>query len=190
MKTALWIVGEPGVGKSSLARALLGDLSKYSLHDKPKWTINQGTGPLIVAAGHYKGEKFDGADTVPYNGVKDALKYWKEYLYEAELTILDGDRFSYKDTIEFFQRFTERTACILLVGDEQEIRKRRESRSQQDETWVRGRRTKALNFSFLFPDRRVIVAVNEEQTFREAKEFLEGEPLKESVTAKQASLGI
>ena len=36
---------------------------------------------------------FDGADTVPYNGVRPALDWWAATT-KPELTILDGDRFS------------------------------------------------------------------------------------------------
>jgi GTPase SAR1 family protein len=107
----LWVVGPPGAGKTSLVRALMDHLdpgqTRY-LVDKPKWTVAPG---LFAAAGHYTGSTFDGADTVPYNGVAAALSSWADGSAfgtpcgpTPPLTILDGDRFSHETAARFFDR--------------------------------------------------------------------------------------
>jgi hypothetical protein len=197
MKTVLWIVGEPAVGKTTLASSFLreGQGLIGRLIPKPKWTVNGTT----VAAGHYSGEPFDGADTIPYNGAKEALDYWfKNLLRSAQLTIFDGDRLSNQPTIENIKTVQEfcrnigglRMACILLIGDEKEIADRRTARSDQDEVWVRGRRTKAMNFAMKFPDRVVIetVRLTEREVFAEAKTFLEHLPCHLPTTAVQTGM--
>lgn len=149
MSTVLWLVGEPGAGKTTLAREFLEP--EHKLNPKPKWTV----GPTVVHAGHYTGAKFDGADTVPYNGANDALGFWREMLAKnAMLTVLDGDRFSNATALEFFKSyiFRPRLVCVHLSLPDGVGGARRLARgSEQNETWVKGRVTKARNFFQGFP---------------------------------------
>jgi hypothetical protein len=152
MSAVLWLVGEPGAGKTTLARQIIEVPSKMTA--KPKWTI----GSKVVAAGHYTGGKFDGADTVPYNGAKEALAFWREMLaHKAELTLLDGDRFSNATAVEFFKSYVgpggrPRLLCVLLKPSAELAAERRKLRgSDQNETWLKGRVTKANNFYEGFP---------------------------------------
>jgi hypothetical protein len=137
------------VGKTTVARALLGFDGKLpplnlSLVPKPKWTI---CGPL-VAAGHYTGDTFDGADTVPYNGALAALEFWsKELLPTAHLTLFDGDRFSNKNSFDFVKAKADKTHIFHLGADASSLAARRAARgSNQNPTWLAGRETKAINF--------------------------------------------
>lgn len=148
-RTVLWVVGEPGAGKTTLARMLLEPGSR--INPKPKWTI----GETVVAAGHYTGGKFDGADTVPYNGASEALTFWREVLSRnAALTLLDGDRFSNATAVEFFRSYVlkPRLFCLLVKPAPGLSAQRRQERgSEQNETWIKGRVTKANNFYDGFP---------------------------------------
>jgi len=56
MSSAVFVIGPPGVGKTTAIRPMLDEGS--TLIDKPKWTV----GPHVVAPGHYTGKTFDGAD--------------------------------------------------------------------------------------------------------------------------------
>jgi hypothetical protein len=91
MALVLFILGSPGVGKTSLARRLLWSGGREpTLLYRPKWTFTD----TVCAAGHYKGELFDGADTIPYNGSKEVLEWWSYQFIHWPLTIFDGDRMS------------------------------------------------------------------------------------------------
>lgn len=140
----LFFVGAPGVGKTTLVRKYI-EPDSISIA-KPKWTVGQ----CHVAAGHFTGGTFDGADTVPYNGVKDALAFWEQRLYEHALTIFDGDRFSHAGALDFFQERKVRVGCIHLSAPDAVLQDRREARgSKQNPTWMKGRVSKAANFAKL-----------------------------------------
>lgn len=162
VRVVLWIVGAPGLGKTTIARSLLtGRAAKsVSFYEKPKWSIQKGG--KVVAAGHYTGQAFDGADTLSYSGGQEALDFWwKKLAKKAELTILDGDRLSNAKTVTFFREIYEggevrsmKLRCVHLVADEDVARNRRELRAEglgvpyQNETWVKGRVTKSRNFYY------------------------------------------
>lgn len=151
MRTVAFFVGAPGAGKTTLVREILGERLKQtsgaSLEyiEKPKWTLVPG----ICAAGHYKGEVFDGADRVPYNGVAEALTYWQNHLSDRQLTIFDGDRFSYMKVVDHFANVAVK--CVMLRASNALLDERRAQRgSNQNETWMKGRITKAEKFFAAF----------------------------------------
>ncbi len=142
--TVLFIVGPPGAGKTTLVRRLLDPGSQ--LIAAPKWTV----GPRVCAAGHYSGGTFDGADTVPYNGVQLALAYWESCLAAVPLTILDGDRFSHAGVTSWFAGRAS-LACLHLTTDDAVLGERRALRgSSQSPAWMKGRSTKAARFADSF----------------------------------------
>jgi hypothetical protein len=152
MSSALFVLGAPGVGKTSAIRPMLDEDSGRIA--RPKWTV----GAHVVAPGHYTGKTFDGADSVPYNGVQDCLDYWEaNFMGAKRLTVIDGDRFSYAKVRDYFTERTDRTVAVLLHAPPGELARRRAIREHttgrvQNERWARGRETKAVRFFETFPE--------------------------------------
>ena len=180
MITVLFVLGSPGAGKTTLVRGLFGGshrniAERLSYIEKPKWTHM----PHMAAAGHYKGGTFDGADTVPYNGVQVALDYWEKHFITRELTVLDGDRFSYEKVKDWFLPRADRVCAVLLDANEESLTRRREERgSKQNPTWLKGRATKSQRFFGTFADRKRIDAnVTAAFVTEQVQDFLKGRVL-------------
>ena len=111
---------------------------------RPKWSFTD----TVCAAGHYKGELFDGADTIPYNGAKEVLEWWSRAFLTWPLTVFDGDRMSTKGTLEFLDRFNVQRYAILLQASPLDLIARRLERgSKQNPAWIKGRETKSERFA-------------------------------------------
>lgn len=148
--TVLFVVGPPGAGKTTICRKIL-DLAdptgiERSLVLKPKWTV----APNLLMAGHYSGQPFDGADTVPYNGVRPALDWWAATT-KPELTILDGDRFSNGPAKAWLEAQPIRLLCAHVAPPADTLAAWRAAReaavgAAQNHAWRLGRETKASRF--------------------------------------------
>jgi len=156
---AIFVVGEPGTGKTSAVRLLLEH--ENAMNKSPKWTMG-GRGK-VAAAGHYTGTKFDGADTVPYNGVEAALAFWGSALSRYERTFFDGDRFSNQKVVSWLASQGAELRCVLLHGSEIAASRRAARGSKQNPAWVKGRVTKSRRFYELseFEGKRLEIEISE-----------------------------
>ena len=149
-RTAAFIVGAPGVGKTTALAALL-DPFGTQLVPSPKWTLCSP----VAMVGHYTGASHDGGDTVPYNGAQAALDFWRDYLLtDPSLVafVFDGDRFSTANVLSFVMEHAEKNdvdvCCVYLDASQEALDERRAARgSTQDPAWMKGRGTKAARFA-------------------------------------------
>lgn len=153
MNTVLWVVGEPGVGKTSLVREMvqLAAPRRIYRHPKPKWDVQEGG---LALAGHYDGGKFDGADTMPISNIWPAVEYWNQHLIRCKLTVFDGDKFSNPKILEAIRQDAPAhdLRCLHLWDSPEAVLARRTARgTSQNPTWVAGRKTKAVRFATHFP---------------------------------------
>ncbi len=159
MHTAVFVVGPPGVGKTSAVREILGGNYKNYTHPdtaKVKWCLQEG-GPWVFA-GHYGVGTFDGADTVPNDGWIPCMEHWEREILpdpQYKYTLFDGDRFSHANCQKFLEDRGVRVLCVHLTAPDEVMDARRKERgSDQNPTWLKGRVSKARNFAdrFLPPE--------------------------------------
>lgn len=157
--TAVFVVGPPGVGKTSAVREVLGENYRNFTHpetSKVKWCLQEG-GPWVFA-GHYGVGTFDGGDTVPNDGWLHCMEHWEKEILpdpQYQYTLFDGDRFSHANCQKFLENRGVRVLCVhLTASDEVMAARRKERESDQNPTWLKGRISKARNFAerFLPPE--------------------------------------
>lgn len=151
MKHALYIIGEPGVGKTTLMSALrAGQL--WQPHDVPFTHQHSGLGvaandPLAVELGGPR-EGFGGTDVLGMAVQPQAVAFLSGSC-APQLLLAEGDRLG---NGKWFASVTEAGYHLYvyhLHGPRVAARRRAERGSDQDPTWLKGRRTKVESLSLL-----------------------------------------
>tara|TARA_R100000329_G_scaffold151333_1_gene147041 strand:+ start:1890 stop:2519 length:630 start_codon:yes stop_codon:yes gene_type:complete len=185
MSLIIYVVGPPASGKTTLVRQFL-YMKSNILINSPKITLSAMKQSLIkddkptkfpiCAAGHYSGNKFDGADTIPISQIHKTIKYMvKNDFWDAEYTFLDGDKLASMKLRHFFSLFE--TVCIYLdISMETHIERAAKRKSKQNLTWVKGRFTKARRFYETFPENKRLRLnadkMTTEEMFKASEDFL------------------
>jgi GTPase SAR1 family protein len=143
-KYAIYIVGSPGVGKSTLMKSLIANLT-FSEKVSLEGTFYGHEFDNGVYLGLFRDE-YPGTDGLVLTCAPDAEKYVSST--EAPILIGEGSKFTYA---RFFQSMTvNRTLIIIkLIASRQELEARRKQRnSNQNPSWLKATDTrifKALN---------------------------------------------
>ncbi len=147
----VFIVGAPGVGKTTLIESLIDSFAVYEI-EKPKWTIT----PPWALVGHYQKQTFGGGDTLGYTQGADAVRFMLDDLASQKnikVAILDGDRMSTRNVLQQVREAGLKPQCWHLIANDQALTERCNKRgSNQNPTWAKGRQTKAANFAALFTE--------------------------------------
>ncbi len=147
MKHMTYIIGEPGVGKSTLVRelteAFTGEPGYATVHEDPFGHIHYANGVTELGL---RRDAFSGTDAlgmavqpeaVRFIGTKDA----------GQMLLAEGDRLANDKFWTQLERNGWSVHVYLLWGPAIAEHRRLQRGSHQDPTWVTGRRTKALRLA-------------------------------------------
>ena len=147
----LYVIGEPGVGKSTVVARLTRHCG-YAVHHVPfvVWMHYTST---VMQLGNSRAQ-FSGTDALGMAAQKHVIKFMQQCVdgeYEYQYVLAEGDRLA---NGRFFNAVTdmgvELTVCTLLSSDQALLDERRNERAlqlgrEQNEQWLRGRSTKVVN---------------------------------------------
>jgi P-loop Nucleotide Kinase3 len=150
VKHFLYVIGEPGSGKSTLTAALTADTVAVPLTE-PFAMLAYNTQPVVVELGRRR-QSFPGTDALALNVQPKVLRWLEDTTITHVLA--EGDRLA---NGRFFQWLIEHgwnlRVARLRVSPSTARARREERESRQDDSWVESRRTKVDNLGALFPER-------------------------------------
>lgn len=156
----LYLVGAPGVGKSSLMAALTADWSSIpiSLAGVNAVDYRDRQGRAVAAQLGVVRENFSGTDGLQMSIMPKAIAALPAFATGYPLLLAEGDRLaSLKFLVAAREAGFEVTLVHLIATAEETERRRAERGSHQQEAWVRGRTTKAANLAAAWaPEGRVV----------------------------------
>lgn len=145
----VYIVGEPGAGKSTLMAALTEGWERHELPGQPKRDLLiDGTDTKAVELGRRRPGGFSGTDALSSTVINSAEPWL--FRHEAPLVLGEGARLGNARFLSAAVQAGYETLLVLL--DHSEARRWRTSREavlgrQQNPTWVKGRRTASLRLA-------------------------------------------
>jgi len=153
-KALLYVIGEPGVGKSTLVAALTANLPVAQANGGVPYLV-YGSTPLVAEPGGER-ESFRGTDALAMNIQPKAVAWLNETPYDFVLA--EGDRLANETFLRTAKAAGYDVTLAYLTADADTIRRRRERRAAdlgtlpQKEAWVKGRRTKCANLAERLPE--------------------------------------
>lgn len=136
MMDMLGVLGEPGIGKSTLIQELVKG-SDYETDSHPFAHVMFTCGPVYL--GSFRDE-YPGTDALALNAQPKVLSWLHEGL--PQFVMWEGDRLANDSFLEASVKMGYTLWLYHLSGRNAAAKRRDERGSQQDEAWVRGRRTK------------------------------------------------
>lgn len=141
----LYLIGEPGVGKSSTMRALTAGLDRM-YHSQPLHheMIAPPDGRAVALELGRTRPGFPGTDTLALNASPRAIAFVASR--PAPLILAEGDRLAHVGFLEAADKAGYRVHVAYLHADAEVVEQRCAGRgSTQNEAWRRGRASKAAN---------------------------------------------
>ena len=148
----IYLIGQPGSGKTTLTREFQKDWAKINLYDKPfKYQEYEAPKYGRVYSLGWDREHFGGTDTLGNTVIEHMAIFYKN-AYEDGATIYgEGDRLASARYFDLANMYGKLYLFYLTTSDE-EAERRRAARSQetgktQNPSWAKGRATKHRNLA-------------------------------------------
>jgi hypothetical protein len=158
----VYYIGCPGVGKSTLMRGILDEYSKV---EEPEWvkegmvTYYKFVKQRVIVLGKYDERTFSGTDTWS----KAAGVQFRQWLIDNREKYADwgcfgeGERLSNKPNMDaMFEEESMKLVCLKV--SEEELERRRAARNNtQNESWMKGMKTRIANLCKQYPHKVEVI---------------------------------
>lgn len=152
----IMVGGYPGSGKSTIFKRLFEKLASEGItfQSKKVGIVTYMESKEIIVLGSYAPEEtFPGTDRLPLNVQPEAQKFVAKLASKAQpILLLEGDRLFNDKMLTFFKGLpsTELVLCIVTM-ERGLLESRRQARSEQNESWRKGRETKVDRIAMTYP---------------------------------------
>jgi hypothetical protein len=150
------LIGEPASGKSTVMKNLLAGLGRSEIVKEGLVVFETYPDDKVMIAGKYEeGVTFCGTDTLSkgcgpkyreWIAQKNSDPEWDDWTFYFE-----GERFSNSKFFDFFYSECKDATVYYLEADENVLNERNANRSNQNESWRKGMRTRMLNLKNNYP---------------------------------------
>lgn len=153
--------GFPGSGKSTIMRGAIHKLEQggHRFKELRQGIITWMESDEVYILGSYKeGEKFPGTDRLPLNVQPEAQRFMEDLKIDEEgqharekVVLIEGDRL-FNDKFLYFLDTNGFYVILCIVSMSRELlEQRRNKRSDQNESWRKGRETKVNRIALSRP---------------------------------------
>jgi hypothetical protein len=161
----IYLIGEPGVGKTTTMAALTAQFAVLAQLDHPGRVLfgTRRTGTVqAVEIGRRRPGGFSGTDALPMNVIGEAERYVTSGAALAEsggLLLAEGARLGNRRFLTAAVASGWRVTVGHLTGEREAAARRRARGSHQNPGWVTGARTRAARLAADLPDGASLVTV-------------------------------
>ena len=151
----IYLIGQPGSGKTTLTREFQKNWAKINLYDKPfKYQEHEAPSLGRVYSLGWDREHFGGTDTLGNTVITHMSLFYKNAHEDGATIYGEGDRLASARFFDLAQLYGKLHLFYLTTSDE-ESERRRIARSQQtgkeqNPSWAKGRATKHRNLASQF----------------------------------------
>lgn len=186
------IGGYPGSGKSTIVRKVITELEQQGkkFKNNRRGIITWMESKEIVILGSYApDEKFPGTDRLPLNAQPEAQRFILDARrdWPTKVLLFEGDRLFNDKMLTFLaENGMDVILCIVFTAKPL-LEARRKKRSEQNESWRKGRETKVDRISMTYPVHHHLqnnTKEDQEQSVLELVQEINGEWKQETVKSK------
>lgn len=148
----IYLIGQPGSGKTTLTKELQKDWAKVNMYDKPfKYQEYEAPNLGKVYSLGWDKEHFSGTDTLGNTVITRMPEFYKDAAQDGAAIYGEGDRLASRTYFDLAKSYG-RLYLFYLNTDDATAATRREARSAetgktQNPIWAKGRATKHRNLA-------------------------------------------
>lgn len=159
-KTLVYIVGEPGIGKSTTVAKVVANYNKVENYSAPipHLVYADQDGIFTLAQLGKNRDNFSGTDALPMNIIESAAEFFKQYPYPKILA--EGARLANKRFLQIALDAGYKVVLVALEGETEALERRLARGSKQSESWIKGRRSASRNLADNPPNNVLVKRIN------------------------------